>query len=460
MTANELYTDVGNSRRLAAAYGEVVRYVPAWNKWLTWDGSRWVKDEQLNIEMRAKAVIRSLYYEASEIPNEAERGPLVSHALQSERVGRLRAMVDLLKSEPGICVEPEQLDSDPFLFNCRNGTLDLRTGELRPHSRDDLITKLSPVEFDPDARDPFWDGHLAHVTRGNSDLADYLQKAAGYSMTGLTIEEIVLMLVGGPNTGKTTHIESLMAAFGDYATSTDAETFLRWNQPRGARNDIACLAGARLVCASELPAGRHFDEVTLKRVTGGDTIKARFLYGEHFEFKPQFTVYLASNHKPTVRDGEPAIWRRLKLVLFDDSVPEGKVNKKLKLHLTDPSKAGPAILAWAVEGALKWQKDGLREPAVVREATEAYRAETEVFAVFLDDRCAEAPEQWAPSVLLFRRYREWAETNGFKYHLGPQRFRQVLRGRGHVPEKRGGERGWRGIGLVQPKPIIVAKKSA
>jgi putative DNA primase/helicase len=236
---------------------------------------------------------------------------------------------------------------------------------------------------------------------------------------------------------------------GDYAATADFETFLKTDNGRGPRNDIARLAGVRLVCASEVPPGRAFDEVTLKQLTGGDTISARFLYGEFFEYKPQFTICLAANHRPSVRDDDPAIWRRLKLVPFVNELAEDKRDPAVKACLTDPTDAGPAILAWMVEGAIKWQQEGLQEPEVVRAATQAYQAETAVLGQFIEDRCVEGPEQWTSTGNLTAAFGKWCPRNGYRSGYGPQRLKQVLRGRGHVPEKRGGVRGWRGIGLAE-----------
>jgi putative DNA primase/helicase len=257
------------------------------------------------------------------------------------------------------------------------------------------------------------------------------------------------MFCGGTATAKTTHLESKKSTMGDYAATADFETFLKTDYGRGPRNDIARLAGVRLVCASEVPPGRAFDEVTLKQLTGGDTISARFLYGEFFEYKPQFTICLAANHRPSVRDDDPAIWRRLKLVPFVNELAEDKRDPAVKACLTDPTDAGPAILAWMVEGAIKWQQEGLQEPEVVRNATRAYQTETAVLGQFIEDGCVESPEQWASTGKLTASFENWSLLNGHRSEYGPQRLKKVLRERGHVPEKRGGVRGWRGIGLAE-----------
>jgi putative DNA primase/helicase len=401
------------------------------------------------VESHAKRVIRGLYAKASKIEDDDKRERQAKHARASEKRERLRAMIELVKSEPEMSLRPDQLDSDPWLLNCSNGTVDLRTAELRPHSQRDLITKLAPVAYEPDARHPLWDSHIEHVTGSDPEFAAYLQKVGGYCLTGLTSEEKVLLFSGGTATGKTTHLEAMRSAMGDYAATADFETFLRAGNNRGARNDIARLVGARLVCASEVPPGRAFDEVTLKQLTGGDTISARFLYGEFFEYKPQFTICLAANHRPSVRDDDPAIWRRLKLVPFVNELPEDDRDPAVKARLTDPTDAGPAIIAWMIKGALAWQQEGLQEPAVVREATQAYQQETAVFGQFIEDRCTEGSEQWTSTMKLSAAYGTWCSWNGYRFPYGPQRLKQVLRGRGHVPEKRGGVRGWRGIGLAE-----------
>ena len=445
----ELRTDVGNARRLIARHRHDIQYVPAWNSWLVWDGRRWRRDELGSLMMMAKEVIRDLFRQSCDLEDGDKRSESVKHALRSEKAERLRAMIELAKSEPGISLLPEQLDADPWLLNCANGTLDLRTGELRSHRWQNYITMLAPVHYDPDARSAVWEEFLDRTTGGDESLADYLQRAAGYSLTGLTDEEILLILVGGSATGKTTYLEALKATLGEYATTADFETFLRQNQARGPRNDLARLKGARLVCASEVPAGRQFDEAVVKQATGGDTITARFLHREFFEYKPQFTICLAANHRPTVRDDDPAIWRRLKVVPFDRPIPPQERDPQVKARLRDPSDAGPAILAWMVQGALKWQREGLREPEAIRAATQSYRSEMATFSQFIEDCCVEGPEQWVASTKLFSTYHGWSLSNGYKFHYGPRRFKEVLRGRGHAPEKRGGTRGWRGIGLAE-----------
>lgn len=445
----ERQTDLGNAKRLVADHGGSIRYVPAWRSWLVWDGRRWSRDEaDTRLMQFAKETIRALYVRAGGIAEDERRGRLVDHARGSENIHRLRAMICLAQSEPSVVVEPAQLDASPWLLNCTNGTLDLRTGGLHPHSPWDLLTKLAPVPYDPEARSDLWEGFQDLVSHGDPDLRDFLQRLAGYTLTGVTREEVFVLLVGGTATGKTTFLEALRAAMGDYARAADFETFLRQSQPRGPRNDIAGLAGARLVTASEAPAGRAFDEAVIKQITGGDKVTARFLHKEFFEYTPQFTVWLATNHRPTVRDDEEAIWRRLLMVPFDATIPEAQRDGTVKEKLRNPTVSGAAILAWAVEGCRKWQAEGLRVADRVRESGQAYRAEMQVFGQFLEDECIEGSEHWVEIGQLRAGYERWALRQGYRFPLGPQRVGEALRARGCVPRKRGGARGWQGLSLI------------
>jgi putative DNA primase/helicase len=447
----ELATDLGNARRLVARYRGDIHYVPAWKCWLVWDGRRWVRDQDEEVMRLAKETARHMHTKALKIDDDELRGRAVKRALNVQRRERLRAMPELARSEEGVPVAPNALDADPWLLNCMNGTLNLQTGELLEHQSHRLINKLAPVPYYPGIRLPLWDRFIERVTQGDDELADYLQRLVGYTLVGEGSEEILLLLVGGTATGKSTFIEAIKAVLGDYSVTADFETFLKQHQARGPRNDIARFHGARLVTASEVPPGRQFDEAVVKQLTGGDTITARFLYGEFFEFPPQFTVWLAANHRPSVRDDDDAIWRRLRLVPFEASIPEGERDPEVKRQLRSPQVAGSAILDWAVEGCLKWQRDGLLEPERVRVATRAYQDEMATFAHFVEDECTEGPDLWAASKALLARYGRWCTLNGYRFPLGPKRVAEALRGRGFVPLKRGGERGWQGLALIDAR---------
>jgi len=447
---DEKFTDLGNAKRLVARHGDDIRYVPAWGCWLEWDGRRWCRDETGAVMCRAKGTIRSLDSEVARLNHHEQRKSLRTHINRSEHVARLEAMVRLASTERGIALRPEQLDADPNLLNCLNRTIDLRNGAMREHRREDLITKLAPVHYDSGARSELWDDFLSSAAGGDQELALFLQRAAGYTAFGINSEEVFFVILGGTATGKSTFVEALKAALGDYAMTADFETFLRRNQSDGPRNDLARLRGARLVTAGEVAPGRQLDETTVKALTGGDTIAARFLHREFFEFTPQMTIWLHANHRPAVRDDDPAIWRRIRVVPFESEVPKEKRDPSVKARLKDPKDGGPAVLLWIIAGAQAWREGGLGESRAVRTATAAYQAEMATFAEFIEDKCVEAPEQWVGSARLMTAYQSWSTQQGFRLPYGPKRIKDVLRGRGHSPQKRGGVRGWQGIGLIGP----------
>jgi putative DNA primase/helicase len=285
-------TDFGNAERLVLRYGHELRYCYPWKTWLAWDGKRWQRDSQGAVEQRAKATIQGIYAEAADTHDEERRKALAKWALQSEGERRIKAMIELAKSEPGIPILPEDFDRDPWLFNVRNGTIDLRTGELRPHRPDDRITKLAPVAYDKHARSELWERFLARILP-DKKLRRFVQRALSSSLTGLESEHLFLPY-GPTKTGKSTLLRAVGATMGpDYAAVADFETFLvRDRVTGGPRDDIAALAGKRLVVSQEVDQGKTLAEALLKWLSGGEPIKARALYREGFEFVPTFKALI------------------------------------------------------------------------------------------------------------------------------------------------------------------------
>jgi putative DNA primase/helicase len=443
-------TDWGNAERLVALHGSDLRYCYPWNRWLVWDGRRWATDEVGAVEQRAKDVVRSIYREAATARDKKQREAMAHHALASESEVRRKAMVASARNEPGIPVLPEHLDRDPWLFNVQNGTLDLRSGELIPHRREDLITKLAPVEYDPQAQCPMWWAFLEKIMNCNGAMMEFLQKTVGYALTGDTREQCLFFLYGLGANGKTTFLETLQALWGDYAKRTSTETFLV-KKGNSIPNDVAALRGSRLVAAVEVESGRRLAEVLLKEMTGGDRMTARFLRAEFFEFKPEFKIFLAANHKPIIRGTDNGIWRRIHLIPFTVQIHKDQRDKELQAKLKAEL---PGILNWALEGYLQWQHEGLTPPPQVKGATEAYREEMDPLGGFMGEHCVVTPGAAAMAKDLYKAYAAWAEESGEKRPMSQKEFGGRLKERGlmNIQETRGQNKGkskWLGIGLKE-----------
>ena len=399
-------TDLGNAERLVARHGESIRYCHPWGKWLTYDGRRWKVDGAGRVRRLARETVRQIGGEAPETSDDAERKTLLKWALASEAKAKIDAMLGLAEAERGIPVEPEELDRGRWILNVENGTIDLRTGELQNHRRGDLITRLAPVEYNPNAEAPTWRAFLERVLP-SQELRRFVQRAVGYSLTGDTSERVLLILHGAGRNGKSTLLEALREVLGDYGMQTPAETLLA-KASGGIPNDVARLKGARFVSASETEAGRRLAEALVKQMTGNDSISARFMRAEWFDFKPTHKTWLATNHKPEIRGTDHAIWDRVRLVPFEVRIPAGEVDRKLPEKLRAEL---PGILTWAVRGCLQWQREGLGEPEEVRAATAEYRAEMDVLAGFVKERCVVQPTAWTKFADLYTAYAEWCEES-------------------------------------------------
>ena len=347
----------------------------------------------------------------SECPDKDVRKATADHARKSESIHHQKAMIELAQSEDGIPIELSQLDADPMLLNCLNGTIDLRTGELLKHDRDHLITKIAPVEYDLNAEHPIWQRFLETATDGDHELMSFLQYAAGYSLTGDVSEEKLFFIHGPAASGKSTFIEALKSVFGDYSKTADFETFLSRNFVGGIRNDVAELAGARLVSSIEVDEGKKLAEGLVKLITGGDTVRARFLYQESFEFIPQFKLWLVANHKPAVNPDDLAMWRRIIVIPFKHVIPENERDPQVKAMLKNPKEAGAAVLAWAVQGCLRWQEYGLCVPKTVRDETEDYKKEMDPIKQFLDECCVIDGSAKTSCHQFTERFNNWLSDN-------------------------------------------------
>ena len=424
-------TDLGNAERLVARHGGALRYCHPWKSWLAWDGRRWHPDDTAEARRRARATARKILAEAAAEPDDERRKELVKWALASEKRERIGAMLYLAEAEEGIPILPADMDSDPWAFNVLNGTIDLRTGELRPHRQADRITKLCPLEFDPDARCPRWLAtldkffHRADATR-KAELIDYWQRLCGYAMAGVIRDHVMPVAYGIGANGKSTMLGALLDVFGpDYAMKAAPDMFMA-KKTDSHPTDRADLFGKRLVVAIETEAGRRLNETMVKELTGGDRIRARRMREDFWEFSPTHTLIMATNHKPGIRGTDTGIWRRIKLVPFTVSVSDAEADK----GMPDKLRAEAAgILAWCVKGCLEWQRRGLDAPAEVTEATAGYRAEQDLIGLFLDQCVDRGPALKVKAGDLYQRYKTWAES-GNEHVMTLTRFGEAIRERG------------------------------
>jgi putative DNA primase/helicase len=357
-------------------------------------------------------------------------------------------MIELAQSERGVAVRLGDFDKDEWLLNLQNGTLDLRTATLRPHNRNDSITKLSPIEYVSDAVCPQWNKFLAEITDGNLEFVGYLQRAVGYSLTGITNEQALFLLCGRGANGKTVFLETVRFILGDYAASANFESFIQ-TRSGAIRSDLARLNGARFVTATESESGQQLAEAVVKQMTGSDTVTVRFLYSENFEFRPEFKLWLATNHRPRITGHDDGIWRRLRVLDFTVSIQKADQDRQLleKLKLE-----GPGILNWALSGLSDWTAYGLSEPPAVISASSAYRQDEDVIQHFLEARCVQASHAETRAGLLYFTYKNWASGAG-EISKNDREFANCLRDRGFTKVKVGQRVGrpagayWKGISL-------------
>src|SRR5436190_12354566 len=325
-TELENLTDLGNARRFVAQHHERIRSVLSKKHapWYLWTGSHWEPDQTGEAMRMAKQTVRAIHTEAHQMQDEEARAALQQHAHKSEGADRIRAVLELAKTEPEISIRSEQLDRDQWLFNIQNGTIDLSTGKLLKHKKTDYITKLSPVVFDRRARAPRWEAFLDDIFAGDKALIGFMRRALGYTLTGDTREHVLFFCYGQGRNGKSTLMEALRELMADYSVQADFSTF-QSTRNEGPRHDLARMRGARMVAAIEAHGDRSFDGTVLKQMTGGDTVTARNLYESSFEFRPQFKLWLAANHLPLVREQTEAFWSRILMIPFTVVIPAHKV---------------------------------------------------------------------------------------------------------------------------------------
>ncbi|NLS92039.1 MAG: hypothetical protein GXX96_07645 [Planctomycetaceae bacterium] len=433
-------TDLGNAKRFAAQHGDDCRYCYPWGKWLVFDGTRWQTDQVGEIERRAKQTALSIYAEAAIEPNDGEREKLIGWGKKSESLPRLQAMVSLAQSEDCISIMPDDLNQHPWLFNTKPGTIDLKTGKLQPHRREDYLTQISPVDFDLGAKRDRWERFLEEIFLGDRDLCKFLQRLAGYCLTGSTRDHILPILYGTGSNGKTTYIETTLAYMGpDYGLKAPAD-FLMAKQAVHP-TEKTDLFGRRFVACVETEDNRRLAESFVKEITGGDRIRARRMREDFWEFSATHKVWLATNHKPRVRGTDEGIWRRNCLIPFRAHFEGEAKDDRLPEILLDEL---PGILAWAVEGCLEWQRVGLDRPGEVQTATSEYRRGEDSIAGFIAEACCLGSSESVRATDLLHAYRDWVGDKG----MSQKRFGDIMTEREFDRTTINGKVWYIGIGLL------------
>lgn len=418
----------------AARHEDELRFIARWGRWLNFDGTRWCFDTTLHAFDRARVICR-------EVAMDCDKP--VSAVASAKTVA---AVEKLAKADRRLAATMEQFDAEPWPFNTDRATYDLRTGEGRPPSPLDYITKKTACAAAPAGTPhPIWTAFLHRITAGNAELQDFLQRYIGYC-TGLTTEHVFVFAYGTGANGKGTFLNTIADIFGDYATIADMGTFIASTGDRHP-TDLAKLNGARLVVAQETQKGRRWDETKIKALTGGDRITARFMRQDFFDFDPTFKLFIAGNHKPRLTSVDEAIRRRLLLVPFIVQIPPAQRDPDLRNKL---KAEWPAILRWCINGCLEWQRIGLAPPSIVRDATENYFADQDTLGQWLEE-CTEdgGPLAFTRIAELFASWKAWSEARNHKPG-STTTLSEMLTDRG-FDKKRDGKAGHRGFASLTIK---------
>lgn len=429
-------TDTGNANRFAELFGNDIRYVKTHDKWYIWNGEIWVEDATLQIQERAKYVSASFLKEAATMGSGTARDDVEKHALRTASARAVSSIQTLARSIAPIATTPDVFDNDTMLLSVANGTLNLRDQTLRGFKREDYLTTQAPIVFDPEAVAPRWLEFLAKIFGENQELIDYVQRCAGYSLTGETGEQCIFMLHGTGQNGKTVFINTLAHVLGRYAKRPSTETLLGRGASSNAKNDdIARLQHARFVYVTEPEEDQKLAEAKVKELTGGELITAKFMYGHVFEYPPTFKIWVGTNHLPRISGDDDGIWRRINLIPFTVRIPDNeKVERKLFESLLWEQASG--ILNWLLEGVHQWRTIGLRPPSTVTDATKQYRTSSDIIGQWLREMC-EVDDDPMNSDLYTRvsdvydSYAQWAKTSGARL-VSRQGFNDKLRIRGLI----------------------------
>lgn len=452
------WDDLGNGERFAVRHQHLVRFTNH-QQWLQWNGRRWIEDADILVEEMAGRLVRNLAHleadfystELGEDQKLTEREQFIKWANKQGSDARIRAMVARGRTQPQLQANTRDFDTEPMLFNCHNGVLDLATGTLSPHHYSLLMRRMSIVDFDPDAKAPLWEQFLADVVP-DVELRLFLQRMIGYSLTGDVSEQVLFCHVGSGANGKSTFKRVLGKMFGDYFLVMSPTILLADRNNRAADDGkLAAIPTRRFLEASESGRGRRWDEEMVKRLTGDDVMTARHMYQEDFQFEVMGKVHLFTNELPHVSITE-SMWRRLRVFPWEVVIPDERKDKNLARKMEGEL---PGILNWAVAGCLDWQRIGLAPPPRAMASVSQYRADEDILGEFVETCLAEAPGYFEASAAIYSAYRNWSERMGLKPMSSPS-LTKALGERGLTYHRTKAARGFLDIRVVVPGPNWIA----
>ena len=442
--------EVSISRALARKISGKAMYVAEAKKWYGWTGSRYdpTRGDQY-VKRQSVSITDDLLREVRDATalhgvDEKLRERLIRDARATRREARIAAAASLCSIMEGFGASLSDFDADPWSINCLNGVIDLRTGELREHNSEDLHTKQVAVHYDPNATCPNWVEFLHSVFADDRELVDYVQRCLGYASSGITNEQVLFFLHGAGANGKSTLLDTVSYVLGDYSQKAPS-TLLMKRREESIPTDVARLVGTRFVVANETEQGAAWNEPQVKDLTGDETVTARFLRQDFFDFSPSHKLFVAGNHRPTVRGTDEGIWRRIKLIPFSVTFSDSQRDKGLAQRLR-AERAG--ILTWLVQGCLAWQRQGLAEPTVVSEETAQYRRDEDRIGQFLGDQCVSGdPSYRVTRRDLYDTYAEWCRDNGLYAKSQIQFSKEISERGGFGKSKIMGTRSWTNLRL-------------
>jgi len=436
--------DGGRAQRFVDRFYEDIRYVPERKQWMVWHETIWKIDDDGAVFRLALKHSRELLKKAVQIKDGDAQKKAVREALLMGDKGRIEPMIALARCDMRVIVRQAKLDADQFLLGVQNGVVELETGLFRPTRREDYITKQAGTRYESGADCPLWKNFLTEVLAGDKEVIQFLQKFAGYTLTGCIDEQCLVFLYGSGKNGKSTFLEVLQHLVGDYGQRASQDLIVAHPHGKEPKNDLAHLQGARMVVAPEINEGLRLAENRIKDLTGGDKVCGRFLYNEQFSFYPTLKLWLYGNHKPEIRGNDLGIWRRIHLVPFIVFIPKEKrvyaLPRKLLAEL-------PGILNWALEGVKMWRSEGLTAPEPVEAAVEQFREEEDILGQYLQDETTPKKGNRITVMAFYAHYSEWSKRTGQNYTLSSKEFYKKLTDRGISQRRTSKERFWADIAL-------------